>query len=352
MIKKYSNKINKEYEFKNNPNLFLKEILNEENEDISIGNNIIDIYYPKHIKNELYLIFPKQINFSIDIIRILDNKNITSLKGHKNYILFVRHFYNCRDNNDYLLSSDEDCKIFIWDLTNNYKLKFMIEIHNYFNITDGLIIFDDFNSKDYILTCTKGINNDNYSKLFSFENKGEYIKNIPYTNLNKTYYLIKWINNNDNNKLYIIECCDKIIYIYNLYEPEENFKMKSFLHESINCGGCVIKQNNNDYLFAISYNGYINIFDLNNKLYFKNIYCEYNNNFCSIIQWNVNYLIITINGKIQIFDIFQKKIISSIKVNNNKRYIYLKKMVHPYFGESLLTIESDSSIKLWAIKKI
>ena len=345
----------KNYVFYKNPNLKFIELLLEEekqNENIYDINTIIEIYYPRNIKNEVYLILPKLNMYNIDIIRILDSKKIASLKGHKNFILVVKHFYSKKNKIDYLLSTDENCKLFIWDLTNNFKLKFFIEIKYSFNLSDCLLIFDENNNKDYILTSTKVIKNDNYSKLFSFENKGEYIKNIPYTNLNKTYYLIKWINNNDNNKLYIIECCDKIIYIYNLYEPEEKFKMKSFLHESINCGGCVIKQNNNDYLFAISYNGYINIFDLNNKLYLKNIYCEYNNNFCSIIQWNVNYLIITINGKIQIFDIFQKKIISSIKVNNNKRYIYLKKMVHPYFGESLLTIESDSSIKLWAIKEI
>ena len=174
----------KEYEFKKNPNLILKEILNEENEDLIIKNNIIDIFYPKHIKNELYLIFPRNTNFLIDITRILDNKNITSLKGHKSYIFFVRHFYNSKNTFDYLLSSDEDCKIFIWDLTNNYKLKFIIEIQNYYNISDALIIFDDFDAKDYILTCTIGIKNNNYSKLFSFENNEKFIKNIKGTNLN------------------------------------------------------------------------------------------------------------------------------------------------------------------------
>ena len=199
------------------------------------------------------------------------------------------------------------------------------------------------------MISTSGIKNDNYSKLFSFENKGEFIKNIPSTNLNKTYNLIRWNYIKENNDIYIIECCNKYIYIYNLNNLEINFKLAPFLHESINCSGCIIKKNDVDYLFTIAYNGYINIFDLNKKLYITNIYCEYNNNFCCIIQWNINYIIISIKGKMQTIDIYQKIIVNSIKVNNND-IIYYKKIIHPYYGESLLSIESDSSIKLWVIK--
>lgn len=350
MIKKIDCNIKNKL-FNTNPNLFLKEILVESNDKIEISNNSIEIYYPANIKNELYLIFPK-ITFNIDIIRILDNKKIISLKGHKNIILFVRHFYNSKDNFDYLLSADEDFKVYIWDLTNVFKLKFIINIEYNFNISDSLIIFDQNNTNDYILTTTKGIKNENYSKLFSFQNNGKFIKNISSTNLNKTYYLIRWDKKNQNNDIYIIELCSRIISIYNLLNPDDNIKLKPFLHESIFCSGCILNKQEIDYLFTISYNSSINIINLNNKSFIAYFNYGYNNNFSNIIQWNENYLIITINERIEIFHIPSQKIINRIELNKNIISISLKKIIHPYYGESLLSIGSDSSIKLWSSENI
>ena len=347
MLKKGNNI--KDYQFIKNPNLILKEILEERNEDLLITNNMIEVYYPKNIKNELYLILPKTKNFIIDVIRILDYKSIASLKWHKNLILSVRHFFHSKNNFDYLLSIDENLKICVWDLTNNFKLKFIIEINYSQNISDALIIIEDNNINEYILTSTYGINNDNYSKLYSFNNNGKFDKNIELTNLNKTNYLIKWYNIKDNNDLYIIELCYKKIYIYKFDDFNVNFTLKQILHESNNCNGCLIKKNNTDYLWTTSYNGYINIFDLDNKQYISNIYNGYNR-YCysSFIKWNENYLIIAINHNIKIIDINTKKIINIININNNND-IFSKKILHPYYGESLLTIESNSAIKLWVL---
>lgn len=336
--------------FHSNPNLyFVEELKKNEKDKIFINNNIIEIYYPKNISNELYLIIPNNKSFNIDIIRILDNKTIKSLKGHNDYILSVRHFYNSKDKFDYLLSVEACSKVFIWDLTNNYKLKFTIEINYTVEISDSLIIFDNYKNKDYILISTYSNKKEDYSKLFSFEDKGKFITNIPSTNLNMTYYLIKWNNTKENNDVYIIECCYKIIYIYNLYNPNLNFKLKPILHESKNCSGYIIKKDNIDYLWTISYNGYINIFNLYSQLYIANIYIGYNYGFCNIVQWNKRYIIISIIDRIKIIDIYQKKIINNIILKGTNE-IYLKKIMHPYYNESLLTIESNSSIKLWTKK--
>ena len=67
------------------------------------------------------------------------------------------------------------------------------------------------------------------------------------------------------------------------------------------------------------------------------------------MQWNKKYLIVSINQKIEIIDINQKKIINAIKFKkvSNISIIFFKKIIHPFYGESLLTIETNSSIKLW-----
>ena len=64
------------------------------------------------------------------------------------------------------------------------------------------------------------------------------------------------------------------------------------------------------------------------------------------MKWNKKYLIVSIRQKIEIVDINQKKIINAIKLKKNDD-IFFKKIVHPFYGESLLTIETNSSVKLW-----
>ena len=295
------------------------------------------------------MIFPRN-NFFIDIIRILDNKKIISLKGHKNQILLVRHFYNSKDNFDYLLSTDDDFKLLIWDLTNNYKLKFSIVLNYSLNLSDCLIIFDENNTKDYIITSASSTHN--FSKIFSFEEEGKFIKDIKSTDSNKTMNLIRWNNIKEQNSIYIIELCKNFIFVYNLYEPEIiNFKLQSIIHESLFINGFIINKNDFDYLWTISYIGYINIFNLNHRRYISNIFTGLEFGFKNMIQWNSKYLITTINKKIQIIDMDQKRVINSIKPNKNyNNMFYILKIFHPYYGESLLNIEEDSTITLWTIK--
>ena len=101
-------------------------------------------------------------------------------------------------------------------------------------------------------------------------------------------------------------------------------------------------------------NGFIDIFDLYNKKIFKVIYIN-NSNLGQIIPWNNQYILVADNKNksFKIIDLNNYKVISDIKVenenkNNNNNHIRVKKVNHPKYGESLLT-SCYRKLKLWCI---
>ena len=78
--------------------------------------------------NKEYLISPNN-NFNLDIFTLLDNKKIKSLQGHKKKVRTIRYFINKNQNNynEYLISGDDNKIVIIWDITNNYNIKYQID---------------------------------------------------------------------------------------------------------------------------------------------------------------------------------------------------------------------------------
>ncbi len=120
-LKDYENKIN--YKFKKNPNLKYKLNITDTN-SITGLNDIFEVYLS--YKDNKEYVASKNINFNLDIFALLDNKKIISLKGHTNEITTIRYFINNKDMNEYLISGDLDKIVFVWDITNNYKIKYQI----------------------------------------------------------------------------------------------------------------------------------------------------------------------------------------------------------------------------------
>ena len=69
---------------------------------------------------------------------------------------------------------------------------------------------------------------------------------------------------------------------------------------------------------------------------------------CSISLWNNKYLIAACNNVIDFIDMESEIIVKKINENN---VITVQKIIHPKFGECLISQGNESSsIKLWIIK--
>jgi len=198
-----------------------------------------------------------------------------------------------------------------------------------------------------ITSNTLDDNDKSATKIYSLNN-GQFIKYINNTNKNSIYYLLSWYNKK-NNKYYIIQLAYKKIIINNLLEDELYSELIQ-QPENFHYSGFIYNRNNNDYLCSSSLNGYINIWDLYNKNILKTI----NTNNCylmHIIKWNNKYIIVAdyFNKSFKIIDLDENKIISNIGGQHTDNVKCIKKIYHPIYGESLLSCGDDKYIKFWSI---
>ena len=343
----YKNKIN--YKFIKEPQN-LKYKLDIINTNTNAGLNDIFEIFISYKDNKEYLISPNRNNFNLDLFTLLNNNLILSLKGHKNNIKTIRYFINKNYYNEYLISGDDNKIVIIWDITNNYNIKYQIDTKYEHDIYSTLLIFPHNIDDNYIITSTFNRSDDNdksSTKIYSLNN-GKFIKYINNTNDNGIYYLLSWYNKK-NDQYYIIQFSFEKIIINNLIKDELYSELKQE-PESDHLSGFIYEKENNDYLCSSSYNGYINIWDLYNKTIFKVI--DTNNCILAhIIEWNNKYIIVADynNKSFKIIDLEENKMIYDINGQHTDKVKCIKKINHPIYGESLLSAARDNTIKLWVI---
>lgn len=358
-LEKEDSFIIKKCNYKNfsNPNLKFNQIISK---NIYCGgyNDIFEIF--RSLKNDVvYLAIPNKNEYNLDIITIIDNKLYISLKGHDNFIILVKYFFNTSNNVDtkeYLISSDKDNNIIIWSVSNKFSNISKITtgksngsisgILLCFNIKDSFKTINDYLIFSYNIRC--------FTKVYSLENKQK-IKVIQNTNKYNTYYLLYWYNEIDDNN-YIIELSNEEVYIYNIIDDNIyfTFNLANFYYSNINCG-FIYKKNKTNYLIVCSSFGIIYGFNLDIKsisfkfsLYknfdIKKKYLSY------ILQWSDKYFIVCeYNNKgFKIIDIDIMRIVTTINCKHTGGIICAKKFFHPIYGESLLTSGQDNNIILWS----
>ena len=339
-----NNKIN--YKFKKNPNL--KYRLDITNDNLCLGVNDTFEVFLAYKDNKEYLISPNNY-YNLDVFILADNKKALSLKGHQTYIETIRYFINNKNFNEYLISGDKSI-IIIWDISDNYNIKYQIDTKYNYKISSCLIIFPYYTSDNFIVTSTEKESNFIYksaSKIYSL-NSGNYIRYISNTDNVPIYHLLSWYNKK-SNKYYIIQFSIEKIIINNLLEDELYSELKTFPKIKY-FHGFIYNENSNDYLCTSTSVEFILIWDLFNKKIFKII----NTNKCiinHIIQWNDKYIIVVdlFSQLIKIIDLGINNIISSLGKNHERLVLSVKKIYHPIYGESLLSSSLDRTIKLWTI---
>ena len=367
--------------FNNQPNFQFKEnIVSDFNYSYWICDTF-DIYYPAKDKIEPYLAYSSIKKMEIKIVKISNKQLIKTLQESSNYIEKIKISYNEKNENNYLLASDWDFMVYIWNLDDNYKFLFKITT-GYTNYIYSLFIYFKL---EYIITSTVGhVINVDYIKIFSLK-EGKLINNIKNSELNDTLDCLIW--EKEEKDIYIVACCYQKIEIYNILTGELYGNLATEINDS--CGDYYFSgfiANDNKHLFTSSYEGFINIWDLYEKKLIKTI--KFSSSFFKIIPWSIyidyskdkeddklyenfnNYILICDKMKLGVYVInfiFRKEANNFLnKINTNEKIFYkyevisffenkdknpiknVKKFKHPIFGESMLTSGEEQNINLWA----
>jgi len=336
--KEYFEKINHKYKDNLNfkPALIITKVINE-------GHYIklVDLFevYTSYKDNIDYLALPNKNN--LDIIELNNNKKVIQLKGHKLDIIFVKYYINNKNNNEYLLTIEGDNTIFVWDINNKYKIIIKTRNTDDHTLFSCLLVFPKNYNDNFLVVPPIDCFDTIGIKIISFKN-GKMVRNIV-----TEYYphLLSWYNEKDSQN-YIIQLNGEKIIINNLLNDDKYFESEDKAEYN---NGFIYNSNNLDYLCACKSDGFIQIWDLNNKKMIKNF--NTNCNLFNIIQWNNKFIIgceykfIDLKNSeysLNIIDIENEQIISKIKNNAE----CTKKFYHSKYGESLI-VSDDKYISIW-----
>jgi WD40 repeat protein len=326
---------------------FFKDLTNDSfKEEIFLNT----FYVFKSVNDIFYLVYSNR-NLSIIFHNLIDDKKIGEIKNAHSYdISNFRHKYDQINHRDLLFSiSFYDNNIKLWNINN---LECLINIRN-------------INSYGFLYSaCFLQENDQIYIITSNFVFGGTYVESIKIYDL--TGINIKEINDSNYDTYTIDAYYDKKLsknYIitsnYN-YSKSYDYNNNELYHKYYECESfehrCIII---NDYdkdlikLIESSADGNIRIWDFHKGFLLKKIKII-NEELYGICQWSNDYIFVGCKDKcIRLVDIIEGKIIKLITSDNFfGEYITIIKIIHPYYGECLLSQGFlYDNIKLWINKK-
>ena len=345
----------------------------------------------KSIDNIFYLVYTKK-EYMV-FYNLIDEKKVTDIKTGHDYLIELKYLFDEINKRDLLISLSEYSYVKLWNI-NNLECLFDIKTQMY-------IRFNNIDERKNYLGIIK-LSNKNFNIIVfnDYDNEGIKIFDINGNILNKNYRKdLKEINNNFNidNLIFIDTYYDKkickcFIFIYDYlnklysfdYEKKELYQKYGEMGYSKGYNQIIINDDDENLIkiiYAISY-GSIGIFNLHSgkliyKINFKIIpipnkidnHYEY---IYSLSYWNNNYISLSY-GKvmklgvkkglqgaryhvdkryhsIKVINIKEGKMKQVLNMTEKDRAIYSKKIVHPKYGDCLVTQDDYGEIKLIQIK--
>lgn len=294
----------------------------------------------------------------ISLIDLQDNKEIKQLFGHTDRIVTCRFFEDPHTKKQYLISADRKYKVKVWDLSDDGKIIFDKAVDGYDNfIYSVLMVFEE--DKIYVLTSTLGNGETNVYTINKDKEKDkdkvEVIKLKDTKDLN-IYYLDYWFEESTEDgqsEHHIIQCGKSNILISQL-KKDTNYSIKTDEKYANNLCAMVFKKGDKDLLITSATRGLIKVIDLKDK---KEIYSkEYADVFFyNFIRWNDQYILLyeAMQRRILVLDVYNEyKIVSKVLCPEMYYDRFLRKVDHPKYGESILSVGIDWKVKLYTNRNI
>ena len=325
--------------FKTNPStLKFKIDLSTKAQKSFTIDNVIAVYVG--YDGNSYLAAPISTTFEIEIMNLKDSKIVHSLKGHSAHIYIVRHYFQRKSSTDFLISTSSERKVKVWNLK-TYECHITLnKCHTGTYLYSALLLFDNINNLNYIVTSCP----NEYMKLWDFDS-GKFIREIGSTS-DYTYFINYWNNNNIN---YIINANSSNVKIYGINKSKEIYREFLAPQSTWHMSAFVEKMNDINYLFESDGNGYLRIWNIEKKEIYKSIQAS-GCNLRGICFWNDRFIIAASSDKgFKIFDLENNKNIITIH-GHESVLCTVQKIMHPVYGESLISSGIDGNIKLWIQK--
>ena len=284
-----------------------------------------------------YVIYNNTRNYNIEIMNIFNRKIVKSLSGHQAKTSVIKYYLHSVKT-EYILSCDTNSKAMIWDVADDFSIKYILRMSDIGRIKDAILLFG-IQNKNYLIISRH--NNEEFTKLYELSKDTPYVRKIMKSNKNVTYKLIPW---KYKDKYYLIELCKGFINIKNIFEDENyaRFKMEKGDDFTYISGYITI---DNQLVVNNSYNKTIVFLDLIEKAEIKTI--NYSHPAYSLISWNDKYALL-IGTYIEFIDLENKKI-SDKKISYQNTLYGAKKIKNQLLGEALITSDDKQNLVLFSL---
>ena len=276
---------------------------------------------------------------TIEFFDLGKNKITTTIaKAHNQTIFSCRHYADLKNRIDYVITSSYDRTVKIWDLKTYSYLLNIQNAHSGYYIYSVSILCDEKNESNYIITSAP----NDYMKVWDFtgnclrtfgqNDESTYFIDSYYDTKGKEYYILN--ANSSDVKSYTF----KDGKLYHKYKGiPQTWHMSAVVNETI-------EQN---ILIESDGNGYIRMWDFHSANLIKSIPSSPTLNLRGICLWNDEYLFAAGNDyQVKLFDLNNGKFIKSFKAHTST-VCSLEKIVHPKYGECLVSQGLDGKLKLW-----
>ena len=294
----------------------------------------------------------------ISLIDLSNNKEIQKLVGHRDRVVTCRFFEDPFNGKQYLISADRKYQVKVWELTDNGKLIFDKQVEEKYDnfIYSVLMIFEK--GLFYIVVSTLGTGETCVYTIGNEQN----MKKLKDTRELNIYYLDYWYEqeSDDNGKPehHIIQLGKSNILVSQL-NKDSNYviKVKDEKYANILCG-MVFKKGDKDLLIVSSTRGLIQVIDLKEKEERKRVVFnkEYPDVFFyNFVRWNEKYILLyeALQRRILILDSDSEyKIVSKVLCPEMYFDRFIRKVDHPVYGESILSVGIDWKVKLYTNRNI
>ena len=281
--------------------------------------------------------------YNIEFFDLEKNKIIKTInRAHNQTIFSCRHYSDLKSRIDYLITSSYDRTVKVWDIKTYSYIVNISNAHSGYYIYSVSVLCDEKEGANYVITSAP----NEYMKVWDFNGKNlrTFGQNDESTYFIDIYYDTK------ARKHYVLNANSIDVKSYSFKNGELYHKYKG-TPQTWHMSAVVNETKDQQILIESDGNGYIRLWEFHTAVLLKTILSSQTLNLRGICLWNDDYLFAAGNDyQVKLFDLAAGKFIKSFK-GHTSTVCSLEKIVHPKYGECLISQGLDGKLKIWVSPK-
>ena len=281
--------------------------------------------------------------YSIEVYSLDKEKIIKTISNaHSQTIFSCRHYVNKKAKKEYIITSGHDHKVKVWDMRQNWENIVNIQnAHSSYYIYSVSILCDDKTDANYIISSAP----NEKMKIWDFSGK---LLNSVGANDESTYFIDVFYEVRQK-QYYIINANSVDVKVYE-FSTTKLYKNYKGTPHTWHMSATVVEIKKVYTLIESDGNGYIRMWDFHSGALLKTISTNGSINLRGIVLWNEDYIFSSGSDyKVRLYDLKNQKFVKDFP-GHTSTVCSVEKIVHPKYGEALISHGLDGKLKLWIQK--